>query len=157
DAYGNQKQMVGQAGPGQLAGDFGFTGFHEPTGLNLSLTLYRAYDPTKGGWLSRDPLGKGASLYAYAGGGPLGDVDPLGLDWQLTFGLGGSIGSSLLWFFPGPFVGLGVSGIVTSKGQFGLQFSANGSIGYGTYFGAGAQGGISHSAEPSKSGLTTSD
>jgi hypothetical protein len=48
----------------------------------LSLTMYRAYDPNLGRWLSRDPLGEvaGTNLYAYILNNPLRFIDILGLD-----------------------------------------------------------------------------
>jgi RHS repeat-associated protein len=66
---------------GDLDADFGFTGHyhHLPSGLNLS--LYRAYSPALGRWLSRDPVGEraGVNLYAYVGNNPSNAIDPLGL------------------------------------------------------------------------------
>lgn len=57
--------------------DFGFTGhyYHSPSGLFL--TLYRAYDPSAGRWLSRDPLGEmgGLNLYEYGLNNPINAVD----------------------------------------------------------------------------------
>ncbi len=52
---------------------------HQASGLYL--TLYRAYDPYSGRWLSRDPSGEsgGVNLYAYVTGDPINQIDPLGL------------------------------------------------------------------------------
>ncbi len=75
DPYGNRSQVSGTFDPGM-----GFTShFHHSSGLVL--TWYRAYDPLTARWLSRDPIGEiaGTNLYAYIGGNPLGDIDPLGL------------------------------------------------------------------------------
>jgi uncharacterized protein RhaS with RHS repeats len=49
----------------------------------MYLTLYRAYDPSVGRWVSRDPMGEdgGINLYAYVGSNPLSRIDPTGLDW----------------------------------------------------------------------------
>ncbi|MBI3132210.1 MAG: hypothetical protein HYZ13_12895 [Acidobacteria bacterium] len=70
----------------KLSGDrdslFLYTGhlWHQQSGLFL--TLFRAYDPALGRWISRDPIGEaaGSNLYAYLLGDPLNFIDPLGLD-----------------------------------------------------------------------------
>jgi RHS repeat-associated protein len=71
---------------GDLDADWGFTGHavHQASGLNL--TLYRAYDPRLGRWLTRDPANEraGLNLYAYVHDDPLNWMDPLGLDETLT-------------------------------------------------------------------------
>jgi RHS repeat-associated protein len=60
---------------------FNFTGefFHGASGL--SLTLFRAYDPNLGRWLSEDPIGfgGGTNTCAYVSSNPLNFLDPLGL------------------------------------------------------------------------------
>ncbi len=105
DAWGN-----GVVVSGNMSVDFGFTGhyFHQPSGMNLA--MYRAYNPTLGRWINRDPLGEGGStvdfimskgvavpfrslapigpenmaqklnLYAYVANDPLNRVDVLGLE-----------------------------------------------------------------------------
>lgn len=49
----------------------------------LYMTNYRAYDPTSGRWLSRDPLGEvtdpAGNLYPYAAGDPANATDVSGL------------------------------------------------------------------------------
>jgi len=69
----------------QDAASFGFTGHLEHKELGLVFTLYRAYDPVTGRWLSRDPIGEegGINLYGYVSNNPVNAVDPLGL---LAFG-----------------------------------------------------------------------
>jgi RHS repeat-associated protein len=80
DSYGQRTKLSGA-----LDVDFGYTGhyFDAPSGLNL--TLYRAYNPALGRWLSRDPIGEagGVNLYGYVENGPLNKSDPLGLDYIL--------------------------------------------------------------------------
>jgi RHS repeat-associated protein len=77
DPYGQRTKVSGN-----LDTEFGFTGhyYHEVSGLFL--TLYRAYDPETGRWISRDPIAEdgGLNLYAYAFNDPVGLADPLGLD-----------------------------------------------------------------------------
>jgi RHS repeat-associated protein len=52
------------------------------TGAAPLFTLYRAYDPGTGRWLSDDPAGlrAGLNLAAYVGNNPIRLIDPLGLD-----------------------------------------------------------------------------
>ncbi len=65
----------------QDAASFGFTGHLEHKELGLVFTLYRAYDPATGRWLSRDPIGEdgGINLYGYVSNDPINLVDPLGM------------------------------------------------------------------------------
>ena len=71
----------------QDAASFGFTGHLEHKELGLVFTLYRAYDPATGRWLSRDPMGEdgGINLYGYVRNGPMNWVDPKGLDRTIHF------------------------------------------------------------------------
>ncbi len=79
DAFGNQTSATGSL-PGFL---FGFSGawgvVTDPAGLLVMGA--RFYDPALGQFLSRDPLGVAATgnPWAYAGGDPIGHVDPSGL------------------------------------------------------------------------------
>ena len=66
---------------GDLRSDFEYAGmyYHEASGLNL--TLYRAYNPTLGRWLSRDPSMEqsGLNFYCYVGNNSINFYDPSGL------------------------------------------------------------------------------
>jgi RHS repeat-associated protein len=73
---------------GQVSVDFSstdnpirFTGHYLEETSGLVLTLYRAYDPALGQWLSEDPIEHrdGLSLYGYALGNPIRYYDSLGL------------------------------------------------------------------------------
>lgn len=76
DPYGNRIVLNGK-----MDFDLGYTGhyYHGPSRLNL--TLYRAYDPELGRWISRDPLMEegGLNLYEYVQGNSINATDPLGL------------------------------------------------------------------------------
>jgi RHS repeat-associated protein len=75
--FGERTKIAG-SGPDA---DFGFAGmyFHARSGLNL--TMFRAYSPSLGRWLSRDPMGEsmGPNLYGYVRNNPMNFRDPLGL------------------------------------------------------------------------------
>ncbi len=76
DPYGNVSLLQGS----NMA-DFQYAGMYEHQKSGLNLTLFRAYDPNAGRWLSRDPLGEGAdaTLYSYVSNDPIILIDPLGL------------------------------------------------------------------------------
>ena len=78
EPYGVQVQIAGD-----LDSDFGFTGHFYDTGTALCLARYRAYDPKRAHWISRDqfPIAEAIlapSLYAYAGNNPVNFVDLTG-------------------------------------------------------------------------------
>lgn len=94
--YGRQTKLSGD-----LDADFGFTGMYVNKTTGLNLTWYRAYDPERGRWLSRDPEGEfaGLNLYDYAVNDPAMFTDQLGLSiWicsRSTFG--GIANHAYLW------------------------------------------------------------
>jgi RHS repeat-associated protein len=97
DVYGQRTQVAGD-----LTTLRGFTGHwhHQQTGLVL--TLFRAYDPSIGRWLSRDPIGErgGLNLYGYVGNRPTMAVDPLGLfDMLARLDCPENSNLSLSWFW----------------------------------------------------------
>ncbi len=76
DPYGRATQIAGS-----MTADFGFTGDYHHAATGLNLTIYRAYDPNLGRWLSRDPMGEngGINLYQYCFNDPINLWDPSGL------------------------------------------------------------------------------
>ena len=87
---------VREAISGTYEAEIGYTGHHYHIGSGLVLTLYRAYDPVTGRWLSPDPLGEagGVNLYQYVLNSPLLLWDPDGLTPAPVVGaiIGGLIG-----------------------------------------------------------------
>jgi RHS repeat-associated protein len=61
--------------------DFQYAGYYTHTASGLNLTLHRAYSPTLGRFINRDPMEEDSqnNLYAYAENNPVGLVDPSGL------------------------------------------------------------------------------
>lgn len=74
--YGNVTKVSGDRDS-----DFLYTGHYWHGQSDLFLTLFRAYDPELGRWISRDPLEEEGeiNLYAYVGNHPSGLIDQLGL------------------------------------------------------------------------------
>ena len=76
DPYGSESTLSGT-----VVSDIGYAGYFMPAGTGLDLALNRAYDPTDGRWLNRDPIEElgGVNLYGYVGDNPVTLEDPLGL------------------------------------------------------------------------------
>ena len=76
DPYGRATKVSGS-----MDSDFQYAGMYEHANSGLSLTMFRAYDPTIGRWLSRDPSGEhfGINLYRYCDNNPISLYDPFGL------------------------------------------------------------------------------
>ncbi len=79
DPYGIPTALVSTFAP-----DFGYAGMYQHARSGLNLTMYRAYAPSLGRWISRDPIGEtgGLNLYAYGLNDPLSFTDPLGLNCE---------------------------------------------------------------------------
>lgn len=76
DPYGNATALNGS-----VVSDIGYAGYfyHAASGLNFA--LFRAYDPSRGRWLNRDPFGEagGINLYRAAESSPIGFRDSTGM------------------------------------------------------------------------------
>jgi RHS repeat-associated protein len=72
---------VSKIGGSGVESDFLYTGHFYHDESDLHLTLYSAYNPELGMWLSRDPIAEngGINLYAYVGNEPIRYFDPNGL------------------------------------------------------------------------------
>ncbi|RYG02100.1 MAG: RHS repeat-associated core domain-containing protein, partial [Chitinophagaceae bacterium] len=73
-------------------------GYYTDNETGYIYCTFRYYDPSVGRWLSRDPIGLDGgqqNLYAYCGGDPVNEIDPIGLtiipsgdnDFQKNFAL----------------------------------------------------------------------
>jgi RHS repeat-associated protein len=83
-AYGIRSRTVGT-----YEAEKGYTGHDYHIGSGLVLTLYRAYDPQTGRWLSPDPIQEagGMNLYGYVGNNPLNYWDPDGRSPESIIGI----------------------------------------------------------------------
>ena len=134
DPYGNPLQTT------TPLTDFTYAGMFANTDSGLNLTLYRAYDPVAGRWLSRDPLGETSNavgnLYPYVGGNPISNVDPLGLISDRTgnplspFGLNRYTNQVPGAAWSGPFTEQTLRGFCESAGAGSRQWTFRGTGGY---------------------------
>jgi RHS repeat-associated protein len=80
----------------------GFTSHPVHANSGIQLTLYRAYEPGLGRWISEDPIGylDGPNTYRYAHNDPLNKLDPLGLfpkhsSLKCAWSVAGTVGAAL--------------------------------------------------------------
>jgi RHS repeat-associated protein len=111
DPYGKRTIVSGA-----LVSDIGYAGYFYHAVSGLDFALFRAYDPSHGRWLNRDPIGEvgGINLYTYVSDSPASLSDPSGL-WQVTLGFGSFIGAEITFGY--------------NSGQF--NFGGYWGIGYG--------------------------
>jgi RHS repeat-associated protein len=76
DPYGRTTLVSGS----NLA-TFQYANYYAHQASGLEFAVYRAYDPSTGRWLGRDPVAErgGLNLYGYVGNNPFDREDPLGL------------------------------------------------------------------------------
>lgn len=76
DPSGRVAKLEGSTDP-----DFGFGGMYVHARSGLNLATFRAYSPSFGRWINRDPAGEsgGVNLYAYAASDPVNMTDWDGL------------------------------------------------------------------------------
>lgn len=67
----------------QVINNLRFPGQYYDDETGLHYNYHRDYDPETGRYLTPDPIGQagGPNIYAYAGGNPLKNIDPEGLDY----------------------------------------------------------------------------
>ncbi|MGA4645746.1 RHS repeat-associated core domain-containing protein [Limisphaera sp. 4302-co] len=81
--YGPFGEPLRLSGPAARSNPFQMSTKRTEDFRGLVLYEYRAYSPTSGRWLSRDPIGErgGASLLAFLGNEPVNGIDAHGLLW----------------------------------------------------------------------------
>jgi RHS repeat-associated protein len=138
---------------------FGYTGQRIDQETGLYYYRARHYSPAWGRFLQSDPLGYAAGplLYRYVGNDPLNSVDPLGLDTQLSVGVGGTLvlGFGVGFSFSGgidiPTNPLNIGGY-----QAFVTLQGNKLLGVGIFGGLGIQGAIGTTPGPLPSWISTS-
>lgn len=139
DAYGSTTSARG------TRADVGYAGMLHDPASSLYLTLFRAYDPSVGRWLSRDPIGElgGENIYAYTGDNPINGADAYGL-WTVNIGISGSI--NIPFIGPVGIGGGGYAGIVWDGTHFAWYYGGGGGVGGGAGGSLGIQIGGSNAA-----------
>lgn len=101
DVFGNRTIATDNIGGLNL----GYPGQYYDAESALWYNVNRTYDPMTGRYLQVDPIGLGGGInpYVYGGNNPVGNVDPLGLDWEYYSGSGDL-------FQNGSYVGTGYAG-----------------------------------------------
>jgi len=130
DAFGNQTLLDGTP-----IGDVGYAGYFYHANSGLNLTLYRAYDPDAGRWLSRDPMGErgGLNLYGYVGNSPIDEVDSMGLSGGTFYSSHPHPDEHYGPMFNSPF-SFGIQ--VTVAAEAGISYGAGGNYtwGFGLFY-----------------------
>src|SRR5581483_9487485 len=115
--------------------NIGYAGQRWTSSSNLSLTLYRAYDPEVGRWISEDParMRLGLNLSQYVGNNPERYTDPLGL---YAGSVGGGVSAGGAYGFI----------VVMFQASCSFVFDTSGGMGMMCCSGAGYSAGLGASA-----------
>lgn len=130
--------------------------FNDNTGMYNN--GYRTYlDFTFPTYLQPDPIGLAGGLnpYIYAKMNPFRNIDPWGLDTQLSVGLNGTIGVLVVGAGAGASLGISIPDDPTNFGSYQVYGSGqvNAMYGIGLYVGWGGSLSFSHSIGPLNPGL----
>ena len=137
--------------PKMTVNNFTFPGQIEDGETGTFYSYFRNYQAGTGRYLQSDPIGLAGACIGMGmlGGSPIRKIDSVGLECQVSIGLGGFGGIDFGGFNAlkgdGPIGGFGFGsfGIVVASGlAIGIQGTIGGGRGYGAFLGGGIQGGL---------------
>jgi RHS repeat-associated protein len=128
NTFGSLAPNQNPAGLGSFVYNLRFPGQYYQAETGLYYNYFRDYDPQTGRYVKSDPLGLrgGINSYAYVGGNPITNVDPLGL---LGFGFIGGGDIEFGW-------GKGVA--ITKSSGAGVFFGCGSSQRFGAFTNSGS-------------------
>src|SRR5262249_3938759 len=147
-------------GQGNFTFDLRFPGQVHDNETGLNYNMARDYRPDAGRYVQSDPMGlfAGVNTYGYVGQNPLRRIDPWGLDYQASFGVG--VTAALVMLGGGGNLSVGIN-IPTNPWYIGgYQLFVAGQLdimaGSGGFVGAGVQAGLIKADAPLPGGLSAS-